>query len=326
MDDNEWLADRFEEHRARLRAVAYRMLGSLTEADDAVQDTWLRLSRSEASEVENLGGWLTTVVARVSLNMLRSRNVRREESFGVHVPDAVISPVGELQPEEEALLADSVGLALLVVLDTLTPAERLAFVLHDMFELPFEEIAPMVGRTPAAARQLASRARRRVKGAEVPVPDADLARQRDVVDAFFLAARGGDFDALVAVLHPDVVARVGSDGLSLLGSLHGTSSSSPNTRALRPTAASSAEDQRPCWSDRKTLVAQASAGQSRARANHRSNEEADDRQILSGALRALREVPAGSHCRSRGRPPHTPLPDPARHLPALQQDPLMSRA
>ena len=208
MDQNEWLADRFEEHRPHLRAVAYRMLGSLTEADDAVQDTWLRLSRSPASEVENLGGWLTTVVARVSLNMLRSRNVRREESFGVHVPDAVISPVGELQPEEEALLADSVGLALLVVLDTLTPAERLAFVLHDMFELPFEEIAPMVGRTPAAARQLASRARRRVKGAEVPVPDADLARQRDVVDAFFLAARGGDFDALVAVLHPDVVVRI----------------------------------------------------------------------------------------------------------------------
>jgi len=208
MDENEWLADRFEEHRAHLRAVAYRMLGSLTEADDAVQDTWLRLSRSESSEVENLGGWLTTVVARVSLNMLRSRNVRREEAFGVHVPDAVVSPAGELQPDEEALLADSVSLALLVVLDTLTPAERLAFVLHDMFELPFEEIAPMVGRSPAAARQLASRARRRVKGADVPAPDPDLARQRDVVDAFFLAAREGDFDALVAVLHPDVVVRI----------------------------------------------------------------------------------------------------------------------
>jgi RNA polymerase sigma factor (sigma-70 family) len=204
----DWLSAEFERHRSHLRAVGYRMLGSLTEADDAVQDTWLRLSRSETSGVENLGGWLTTVVARVSLNMLRSRNVRREESFGVHVPDAVISPAGELQPDEEALLADSVGLALLVVLDTLTPAERLAFVLHDMFELPFEQIAPMVGRTPAAARQLASRARRRVKGAEVPVPDADLARQRDVVDAFFLAARGGDFDALVAVLHPDVVVRI----------------------------------------------------------------------------------------------------------------------
>ena len=207
MDENEWLADRFEEHRAHLRAIAYRMLGSLTDADDAVQDTWLRLSRSGAGEVENLGGWLTTILARVCLNMLRSRNVRREESFGVHLPDPVISPVGELRPEEEALLADSVGLALLVVLDTLSPAERLAFVLHDMFELPFEEIAPMVGRTPVAARQLASRARRRVKGADIPAPDPDLARQRDVVDAFFLAARGGDFDALVALLDPNVVLR-----------------------------------------------------------------------------------------------------------------------
>jgi RNA polymerase sigma factor (sigma-70 family) len=208
MDENEWLADRFEEHRAHLRAVAYRMLGSLTDADDAVQDAWLRLSRSGAGEVENLGGWLTTIVARVCLNMLRSRSLRREESLGVRLPDPLVSTDGQLQPEEEALLADSVGLALLVVLDTLTPAERLAFVLHDMFELPFEEIAPMVGRTPAAARQLASRARRRVKGAEVPAPDRDLARQREVVDAFFSAARGGDFDVLVAVLDPDVVLRL----------------------------------------------------------------------------------------------------------------------
>ncbi|MHB8330615.1 MAG: RNA polymerase sigma factor SigJ [Candidatus Dormibacteria bacterium] len=208
MDENAWLADRFEEHRARLRGVAYRMLGALAEAPDAVQDSWLRLSRSEVSEVENLSGWLTTIVARVCLNMLRSRNVRREDFFGVHLPDPVISADGELQPEEEALLADSVGLALLVVLDTLSPAERLAFVLHDMFELPFEEIAPMVGRTPSAARQLASRARRRVQGAEVPAPDADLARQREVVDAFFLAARAGDFVALVAVLDPDVVLRI----------------------------------------------------------------------------------------------------------------------
>jgi RNA polymerase sigma-70 factor, ECF subfamily len=208
MDENEWLVDRFEEHRAHLRAVAYRMLGSLTDADDAVQDTWLRLSRSGTRDVENLVGWLTTILARVCLNMLRSRNVRREESLGVHIPDPVISPEWALQPDEEALLADSVGLALLVVLDTLAPAERLAFVLHDMFELPFEEIAPMVGRTPAAARQLASRARRRVKGAEVPAPDPDLARQREVVDAFFSAARGGDFDALVAVLDPDVVLRL----------------------------------------------------------------------------------------------------------------------
>jgi RNA polymerase sigma factor (sigma-70 family) len=210
MDENQWLADRFEEHRAHLRAVAYRMLGSLSEADDAVQDAWLRLSRSGAGEVDNLGGWLTTIVAHVCLNMLRSRNLRREESLGVHLPDPLISPEGELQPEEEALLADSVGLALLVVLDTLAPAERLAFVLHDMFELPFEEIAPMVGRAPAAARQLASRARRRVKGADVPAPDPDLARQREVVDAFFSAARGGDFDALVAVLDPDVVLRLDS--------------------------------------------------------------------------------------------------------------------
>jgi RNA polymerase sigma-70 factor (ECF subfamily) len=207
VNESEWLADRFEEHRTRLRAVAYRMLGSLTEADDAVQDTWLRLSRSGAGEVENLGGWLTTVVARVCLNMLRSRNLRREEPLGVRVPDAVVSPDGTLRPEEAALLADSVGLALLVVLDTLTPAERLAFVLHDMFGVPFEEIAPMVGRTPAAARQLASRARRRVKGASVP-PDPDPGRQREVVDAFFSAARGGDFDALVAVLDPDVVLRL----------------------------------------------------------------------------------------------------------------------
>jgi len=207
MDENEWLTDRFEEHRGHLRAVAYRMLGSLSEAEDAVQDTWLRVSQAETSEVENLGGWMTTIIARVCLNQLRSRNVRREDLFGVHLPDPIISPDGELQPEEEALLADSVGLALLVVLDTLDPGERLAFVLHDMFKLPFEEIAPMVGRSPAAARQLASRARRRVKGAELPAPDADLKRQREVVDAFFLAARGGDLDALVALLHPDVVLR-----------------------------------------------------------------------------------------------------------------------
>jgi RNA polymerase sigma factor (sigma-70 family) len=207
MDERDWLADRFEEHRPHLRAVAYRMLGSLAEADDAVQDAWLRLSRAGAGEVENLGGWLTTIVARICLNMLRSRATRREEPLDAHLPDPVISPEGSLQPEEEALLADSVGLALLVVLDSLSPAERLAFVLHDMFDLPFDEIAPMVGRSPTAARQLASRARRRVKGAEIPAPDPDLARQRDVVDAFFRAARGGDFDALVALLDPDVVLR-----------------------------------------------------------------------------------------------------------------------
>jgi RNA polymerase sigma factor (sigma-70 family) len=207
MEENQWLADRFEEHRAHLRAVAYRMLGSLSEADDAVQDAWLRVSRAGAGEVENLGGWLTTIVARVCLNVLRSRNTRREESLDGHLPDPVVSVEPVRQPEEEAVLADSVGLALLVVLDTLTPAERLAFVLHDMFQLPFSEIAPMVGRSPEAARQLASRARRRVKGAQIPAPDPDLARQREVVDAFFRAARAGEFDSLLALLDPDVVLR-----------------------------------------------------------------------------------------------------------------------
>lgn len=213
MDENDWLAERFEQHRPRLRAVAYRMLGSLAEADDAVQDAWLRVSRAGIDDIENFGGWLTTIVARVCLNMLRARNVRREESLEVHVPDPVVSPDGALQPEEEVLLADSVGLALQVVLETLTPAERLAFVLHDLFELPFEEIAPMVGRTPTAARQLASRARRRVKGADVRAPEPDLGRQREVVDAFFAAARDGDFDGLVALLDPDVVLRIDSGGV-----------------------------------------------------------------------------------------------------------------
>jgi RNA polymerase sigma-70 factor (ECF subfamily) len=204
---SEWLADRFEEHRVHLRAVAYRLLGSLTEADDAVQQAWLRASGSGGEDVENVGGWLTTIVARVALNMLRARSARREEAYGVRLPDPVVSADAELQPEEEALLADSVGLALLVVLDSLGPAERLAFVLHDVFQLPFEEIAPMVGRTPVAARQLASRARRRVQGADVPAADPDRARQRAVVDAFFAAARGGDFESLVALLDPDIVLR-----------------------------------------------------------------------------------------------------------------------
>jgi RNA polymerase sigma factor (sigma-70 family) len=207
MDEKVWLADRFEEHRAHLRAVAYRMLGSPAEADDALQDAWMRVSRAATDGIENIGGWLTTVVARVCLNMLRSRNARRTEPLVEHLPDPVVSADGARQPEEEALLADSVGLALLVVLDTLDPAERLAFVLHDMFQMPFDEIALMIGRTPAAARQLASRARRSVKGAEIPAPDTDLGRQRDVVDAFFRAPRGGDFDRLVALLHPDVVLR-----------------------------------------------------------------------------------------------------------------------
>jgi RNA polymerase sigma-70 factor, ECF subfamily len=209
VDEREWLAERFEEHRTHLRAVAYRMLGSVSEADDAVQEAWLRLSRSDAREIENLGGWLTTVVGRVCLNMLRSRRTRREDPLEVHVPEPIVSREDGLDPEHEALLADSVGLALLVVLETLTPPERLAFVLHDMFAVPFDEIGAMVGRSPAAARQLASRARRRVQG-EAPAPDPDLGRQREVVDAFFAAAREGDFEALVAVLDPDVVLR--SDG------------------------------------------------------------------------------------------------------------------
>jgi RNA polymerase sigma factor (sigma-70 family) len=205
---SEWLADRFEEQRPHLRAVAYRMLGSLSEADDAVQEAWIRLSRSDADEIQNLGGWLTTVVGRVSLDMLRSRKTRREEAAGIHVPEPVIEPEdGGTNPEYEALLADSVGLALLVVLETLTPAERLAFVLHDMFSVPFDEIAPIVGRSPDAARQLASRARRRVRGAPA-TPDADVTRQRQVVEAFTAAARDGDFDRLLAVLDPDVVLRV----------------------------------------------------------------------------------------------------------------------
>src|SRR6478752_1511794 len=206
MDEHEWLAEHFEEHRTRLRAVAYRMLGSLSEADDAVQETWLRLNRSDSDEIENLGGWLTTVVGRVALNMLRSRATRREEPLGVRLPDPIIDRADGTDPEHEALLADSVGLALLVVLETLTPPERLAFVLHDMFGVPYEEIAPIVERSPEPARQLASRARRRVRGT-APLPDADLAAQWRVVEAFLAAAREGDFDALVATLDPDVVLR-----------------------------------------------------------------------------------------------------------------------
>jgi RNA polymerase sigma factor (sigma-70 family) len=199
------LAERFEEHRTHLRAVAYRMLGSITEADDAVQEAWLRLSRSDATDVVNLRAWLTTVVGRISLDMLRSRRSRSEEPLSPYLPEPVVTDYDGVNPEHEALVADSVGLALLVVLETLTPAERLAFVLHDMFGMPFDEIAPIVGRSAVATRQLASRARRRVQDA--PAPDVDLARQREVVDAFLAATREGDFDALLAVLDPDVVLR-----------------------------------------------------------------------------------------------------------------------
>src|SRR5918994_1921918 len=207
MTERDWLAERFEANRTHLRAVGYRMLGSVTEADDAVQEAWLRLSRAEAGEIKALRAWLTTVVARVSLDMLRSRASRREHPLGPHVPEPIVSGVGGVDPEHEALLADSIGLALQVVLDTLTPAERLAFVLHDMFGVPFDDIAPIVDRSPAAARQLASRARRRVRGG-APPPDVDLARQREVVDAFLAAARDGDFEALLEILDPEVVLRV----------------------------------------------------------------------------------------------------------------------
>ncbi|WP_369230288.1 RNA polymerase sigma factor SigJ [Streptomyces sp. R21] len=211
MDEND-LARQFEEHRGHLRAVAYRMLGSLSEADDAVQETWLKLSRSETEDIRNLGGWLTTVVGRVCLNMLRSRTARREEPMDTYVPDPVVSPLERIDPEQEVLQADSVGLALLVILETLEPAERLAFVLHDMFAVPFDDIAPIVGRSSAATRQLASRARRRVQGS-APTPDPDIGRQKKVLDAFLAAARGGDFEALVAVLDPDVVLRADAGAL-----------------------------------------------------------------------------------------------------------------
>jgi RNA polymerase sigma factor (sigma-70 family) len=206
VNDHDWLAERFEAHRPHLRAVAYRMLGSASEADDAVQEAWLRLDRADTSEVENLGGWLTTVVARLCLDMLRARTSRREEPVGAHLPDPIASPQDGIDPEQEALLAEGIGLALLVVLDTLTPAERVAFVLHDMFAMPFDQVAAVVGRSPAAAKMLASRARRRVQGTAA-VPDPDLTRQRAVVDAFLAASRGGDFDALLAVLDPAVVVR-----------------------------------------------------------------------------------------------------------------------
>jgi RNA polymerase sigma-70 factor (ECF subfamily) len=210
MNERDYLADRFEEHRSHLRAVAYRMLGSVSEVDDAVQEAWLRLSRADATGIDNLGGWLTTVVARVCLDILRSRASRREEPLTPDAPEPVASGASGASPEEEALLADSVGLALLVVLDRLTPAERLAFVLHDMFAIPFEEIGPIVGRSAEAARQLASRARRRVRGGAAP--STNLVHQREVVEAFLAALRGGDFEGLLAVLDPDLVVRADMPG------------------------------------------------------------------------------------------------------------------
>ena len=215
----------FEEHRAHLRAVAYRMLGSLSEADDAVQETWIRFDRTDTADVENLRGWLTTVVSRVSLNILRSRRTRREDSMESHMPDLILDRFDETDPEHEALLADSVGVALLVVLDTLGAAERLAFVLHDIFAVPFDEIAPILERSPEAARQLASRARRRIQG-EPTVPDVDVERQREVVNAFLAASREGDFEALLAVLDPDVVVRA-DQGLVPAGAAAVTGAAGP---------------------------------------------------------------------------------------------------
>jgi RNA polymerase sigma factor (sigma-70 family) len=222
MNDQEWLAQRFQEQRPQLRAVAYRILGSLSESDDALQEAWLRLSSSDVSRVENLGGWLTTIVARVALNMLRARKAKREETLEGRLPDPVVSAPDGIDPEHEALIADSVGLALLVVLETLAPAERLAYVLHDMFGVPFDEIAPIVDRSPDAARQLASRARRRVQG-KTTLPDADLDTQREVVDAFLAAARQGNFEALLEVLDPDVIQRtdVGALPVGASGVDHG---------------------------------------------------------------------------------------------------------
>jgi RNA polymerase sigma-70 factor (ECF subfamily) len=242
MDERDVLAERFEADRTHLRAVAYRMLGSVSEADDAVQEAWLRLSRTDPSGVENLDGWLTTVVARVCLDMLRSRTSRREESLETHGPEPIVGSEDGADPVHEALLADSIGLALLVVLDALAPAERVAFVLHDMFAVPFDEIAPIVGRSPDAARQLASRARRRVRGSAVP--DADRARQRAVVDAFLAAARGGDFEALLAVLDPDVVVRADPAAVRI-----GAASEVRGARAVADTFSGRARAARPALVD-----------------------------------------------------------------------------
>jgi RNA polymerase sigma-70 factor, ECF subfamily len=244
VDDTQRQAREFEQHRPYLQAVAYRMLGSVTEAEDAVQESWFRLNRSETGQVENMRGWLTTVVARVCLDMLRARRARREDYVGEELPEPIVTLPQENGPEDEAILADSVGLALLVVLDTLTPAERLAFVLHDMFGLPFEEIAAIVERTPAATRQLASRARRRVRGA-TPTTEPDVRQQRRVVDAFLAAARGGDFEALVAVLDPDVVFRADRGRLAFAGSLPAVSGAAAVAKLVLARAPTFAQFARP---------------------------------------------------------------------------------
>jgi RNA polymerase sigma factor (sigma-70 family) len=234
MSEQDWLTDKFEQQRPRLRAVAYRMLGSTSEADDAIQDTWLRVSRADTADVDNLGAWLTTILARVCLNALRSRAQRKEGSLEFLMPDPILERDRGDNPEQQALLADSVGIALLIVLETLTPAERLAFVLHDLFAVPFDEIGGMIERSPDAARQLASRARRRVRG-RAPAPDPDIARQREVVDAFFAAARNGDFEALIAILHPDVLFR--AEGLGPVPFvLSGAETVASNARMFGPSS------------------------------------------------------------------------------------------
>ncbi len=268
MNEHNWLTGQFEEYRPHLRAVAYRMLGSLSEADDAVQESWLRLNRADTSDVKNMGGWLTTVVARVCLDMLRARKSRREEPLEGYVADPIARRADGGDPEREALMADAVGLALLVVLDTLAPAERLAFVLHDLFAVPFEEIAAIVGRSPTAARQLASRARRRVRGTTT-VPDADLAHQREVVEAFLAASRGGDFDALLALLDPDVVLRADpvAVGASATAQGKGAPLLSPEVRGARAVAstfAGRAQAARPALVDGAAGAVWAPGGQPRA--------------------------------------------------------------
>jgi len=261
MTENHWMADRFEADRERLSAVAYRMLGSRSEAEDAVQETWVRLSRTDTSDVENMSGWLTTVIARVCLDMLRSRDSRREDSLTTGDSETADLPEDRANPEEQALIADSVGFALLVVLDTLTPTERLAFVLHDMFDLSFDEIGPIVGRTPTAARQLASRARRRVRGASPR--HENRSRQREIVDAFLAASRGGDFDALLSLLDPDVVLRADEVAAVMGASVMGAAKEVRGARRVAETFAGRARGAQPALIGGAVGFAWAQAGETR---------------------------------------------------------------
>jgi RNA polymerase sigma-70 factor (ECF subfamily) len=320
MDENQWLAERFEENRPHLRAVAHRMLGSLAEADDAVQDAWLRFSRSDTSEVANLGGWLTTIVARVCLNMLQSRRSRREEPLDEQVPAAS----GGIDPEREAVLADSVGSALLVVLDTLAPAERLAFVLHDMFAIPFDDIAPIIERSPAAARQLASRARRRVQG--VAAPPADLTRRREVVEAFLAASRKGDFEGLLAVLDPDIVLR--ADAVTVAAAEAGRATGAPalvreirGVTAVVDTFAGRAQHAQPALIDGAAGLVWAPDGKVRAVFDFTIT----DGKIVAIELLSDPELVRGLDVTILGRTRRVPPPDSAGPAPggspAADQDP-----